>query len=75
VVTDDGPGIAAEYHDKVFMIFQTLDSRDNKESTGIGLSIVKKILETEGGTITLESELQQGTTFRFTWPKSVLSDS
>jgi hypothetical protein len=75
VVADDGPGIAAEYHDKVFMIFQTLDSRDNKESTGIGLSIVKKILETEGGAITLESELQQGTTFRFTWPKSVLSDS
>lgn len=71
-VADDGPGIAPEYHDKVFAIFQTLDSRDNKESTGIGLSIVKKILETEGGTITLESGLQQGTTFRFTWPKLVV---
>ena len=68
-VTDDGPGIAREYHDKVFAIFQTLEARDRKESTGIGLAIVKKIVETEAGTITLESEVGLGTTFRFTWPK------
>lgn len=67
-VTDDGVGIASENHEKVFGIFQTLKARDVQESTGIGLSIVKKIIETEGGNITLESELGKGTTFRFTWP-------
>ncbi|WP_416667160.1 PAS domain S-box protein [Egbenema bharatensis] len=77
-VCDDGPGIASEHHDRVFGIFQTLVSRDVKESTGIGLSIVKKIVETEGGKITLESEPGQGTTFRFTWlkqPKQVAGTS
>jgi PAS domain S-box-containing protein len=68
-ITDDGSGIAPEYHEKIFAIFQTLESRDRKESTGIGLAIVKKIVETEGGQITLESRLNQGSTFRFTWPK------
>lgn len=66
-VTDDGPGIAPEYHEKVFTIFQTLKARDEVESTGIGLSIVKKIVESAGGTIHIESDLGQGTTFRFTW--------
>ncbi|MBI4781045.1 MAG: PAS domain S-box protein [Oscillatoriophycideae cyanobacterium NC_groundwater_1537_Pr4_S-0.65um_50_18] len=69
-VTDDGRGIAPEHHEKIFAIFQTLESRDTKESTGIGLSIVKKIVETEGGVIRVESKLGEGTTFRFTWPKS-----
>ncbi len=68
-VTDDGPGIAAEYHDRIFVIFQTLTARDSKENTGVGLSIVKKIVETEGGQIRVESEVGQGTTFRFTWLK------
>lgn len=68
-VTDDGPGIAAEYHDRIFVIFQTLTARDSKENTGVGLSIVKKIVETEGGHIHVESEIGQGTTFRFTWLK------
>ena len=68
-VSDDGPGIAPENYTKVFGIFQTLTARDVKESTGIGLSIVKKIVETEGGKITLESEVGKGSTFRFTWLK------
>ncbi|MEB3279192.1 MAG: PAS domain S-box protein [Lyngbya sp.] len=68
-VTDDGPGIAPQYREKVFTIFQTLKARDQAENTGIGLSIVKKIVETQGGTIELESELGQGATFRFSWPK------
>jgi PAS domain S-box-containing protein len=68
-VSDDGQGIEPQYHDKVFQIFQTLQARDRIESTGIGLSIVKKIVETEGGKITLESELGKGATFRFTWRK------
>jgi PAS domain S-box-containing protein len=68
-VADDGQGIAPEHHEKVFQIFQTLQSRDQTESTGIGLAIVKKIIEAEGGKITLESQLGKGATFRFTWGK------
>lgn len=68
-VSDDGPGIAPQYYDKVFVIFQTLEARDKKENTGIGLAIVKKTIESKGGTIGIESELSKGTTFRFTWPK------
>ena len=68
-VADDGKGIAEEYHDKVFAIFQTLESRDKRENTGIGLAIVKRIVEEIGGAITLESQVGKGTTFRFTWLK------
>jgi PAS domain S-box-containing protein len=68
-VADDGPGIAPEHHEKVFAVFQTLQPRDRTESTGIGLAIVKKIVETEGGSISLESKLEEGAIFRFTWLK------
>ncbi|MGD1953103.1 MAG: PAS domain S-box protein [Leptolyngbyaceae cyanobacterium] len=68
-VSDDGPGIDPAFHHKVFNIFQVLEARDKVENTGIGLAIVKKTVETEGGTITLESEAGQGATFRFTWPR------
>ncbi|HEY9645173.1 MAG TPA: ATP-binding protein [Chroococcidiopsis sp.] len=74
-VTDNGQGIAPDYHHKIFVIFQTLEARDTKESTGIGLAIVKKIVEGAGGTITLDSQLNQGATFRFTWPKYPSEDS
>lgn len=66
-VSDNGPGIAPENHQRVFEIFQTLQGLENPESTGIGLSIVKKIIETEGGSIVLDSNLGEGATFRFTW--------
>ncbi len=65
-VWDNGPGIDKEYRHKVFQIFQTLTSRDEFESTGIGLSLVKKIIEAEGGKIRLESEKGEGATFFFT---------
>ena len=68
-VVDDGKGIASQYHDKIFVIFQTLESRDKRENTGIGLAIVKRIIEENGGTITLESQPGKGTSFRFTWLK------
>ncbi len=68
-VLDDGNGIAPEFHDRIFTIFQTLEARDTKESTGIGLAIVKKIVETEGGTIWIESQVGKGATFYFTWLK------
>ncbi|WP_018477144.1 sensor histidine kinase [Pontibacter roseus] len=69
-VSDDGPGIAPEYHDRIFVIFQTLQERDAVESTGVGLAIVKKIIERHGGSIWVSSSLGSGATFSFTWPKS-----
>ncbi|HYO58987.1 PAS domain-containing sensor histidine kinase [Archangium sp.] len=68
-VADNGPGIAPEYHERIWGIFQTLRARDELESTGIGLSVVKKIVEARGGRAWLESALGQGAIFRFTWPK------
>ncbi|WP_236668777.1 sensor histidine kinase [Hymenobacter rubidus] len=68
-VADDGPGIAPEYHDRIFVIFQTLTERDTFESTGVGLAIVKKIVERQGGRIGVKSAEGQGAKFIFTWPK------
>ncbi len=69
-IADDGPGISAEYHQKMFEIFKTFSRTTTADSTGIGLAIVKKIVELQGGMITLQSELGKGTTFGFTWPLS-----
>ncbi|MBF9238239.1 CHASE3 domain-containing protein [Hymenobacter sp. BT683] len=68
-VADDGPGIDPEYHDRIFVIFQTLTERDTLESTGVGLAIVKKIVERQGGRIGVKSAEGQGAKFSFTWPK------
>lgn len=68
-VTDEGPGIDRKYFDKIFKIFQTLAPHDGVQSTGIGLSIVKKIVELNGGQVWVESELGKGSTFFFTLPK------
>jgi signal transduction histidine kinase len=68
-VTDNGMGIDAIYHEKVFGIFQTLESRDKVEGTGIGLAIIKKSVEDIGGSIVLDSEPGRGARFIFTWPK------
>jgi signal transduction histidine kinase len=67
-VADDGIGIAREFADKIWGLFQTLERRDKVESTGIGLSVVRKIVESYGGQAWVESELGRGATFRFTWP-------
>jgi len=72
-VCDDGQGIAPEYHDKVFMMFQVLEPSDLESSTGIGLALVKKIVEENNGTIRLESAAGKGACFYFTWPKKVSS--
>ena len=69
-VQDNGPGIAPEHHQRIFLLFQTLRDRHTAESTGIGLSIVKRLIDDRKGTIRVESDLGQGATFIFTWPKS-----
>ncbi|WP_299117773.1 ATP-binding protein [uncultured Winogradskyella sp.] len=66
-IKDNGMGIDKKYHDKIFKIFHAL--HDNKESTGIGLSIVKKIVDLYKGEIWLKSESNKGTTFFFTIKK------
>ena len=72
-VTDNGPGIDKKYHERIFQIFQTLTPRDVHESTGIGLALVKKIVELHGGTIWIESMAGEGCTFFFTLPKEKVS--
>ncbi|MGG6298191.1 sensor histidine kinase [Leptolyngbya sp. AN02str] len=72
-VADNGPGIDPEYHHKIFTIFQTLHPRDARENTGIGLSIVKKIVETEGGSIQIQSAEGKGAKFTFTWRKKPIA--
>ncbi len=68
-ISDNGPGIEEKHFDQIFKIFQTLKSDPTGKSTGIGLTIVKKIIDLYEGRIWLESELGKGTTFYFTLPK------
>jgi light-regulated signal transduction histidine kinase (bacteriophytochrome) len=73
-VADNGPGIDPQYHDQVFVIFQTLQSRDKFESTGVGLAIVKKIIQEKGGKVWISSLNGHGVKFSFTWPKYVTNN-
>ncbi|MGJ0514828.1 MAG: sensor histidine kinase [Methylomicrobium sp.] len=70
-VTDNGPGIQARHFERIFQLFQTLNPRDRVESTGVGLAIVKKIVEQCGGQVGIESSPGQGSTFFFTLPKTI----
>jgi PAS domain S-box-containing protein len=70
-IRDDGPGIPTEYHDLIFRMFQTLKPRDEVEGSGIGLAVVKKVVERQGGRVTVKPHNGRGTVFRFTWPNSV----
>ncbi|MCB2380801.1 CHASE domain-containing protein [Shewanella sp. SR1] len=70
-VIDDGPGISSAYQNKVFEMFQTLKPRDEVEGSGLGLSLVKKTVESLGGNIQLKSQ-GRGCCFYFTWPKKIV---
>ncbi|KUP91920.1 phytochrome-like protein cph1 [Tritonibacter horizontis] len=70
-ITDDGPGIAPKYHQKIFQMFQTLRPRDEVEGSGMGLAMVEKTVSTVGGQIALTSAPGEGSCFRVTWPRPV----
>jgi signal transduction histidine kinase len=67
---DDGPGIDSQFHQRIFIMFQTLKPRDEVEGSGMGLALVKKIVEQYGGTVKVESN-GRGCCFKFTWPTSI----
>jgi PAS domain S-box-containing protein len=68
-VRDDGPGILPQFHEKIFQLFQTLKRRDEVEGTGMGLAIVKKLVERQNCRIDVHSRGDgAGTEFRFQWP-------
>lgn len=69
VFKDNGPGIEEKFHEKIFELFHTLQPKDEFESTGVGLSIVKKIIEENGGAVWVNSKTDQGSQFHFSWPK------
>ncbi|MBN2461129.1 MAG: PAS domain S-box protein, partial [Candidatus Cloacimonetes bacterium] len=69
-VSDNGPGIEKRHFERIFDMFKTLQSRDDMESSGIGLTIVKKIVEMNNGKVWVESRYGKGSTFYFTVPRS-----
>jgi signal transduction histidine kinase len=69
-VIDDGPGIPVEYRNLIFDMFKTLKPRDEKEGSGMGLALVRKIVERMGGVCGVESVRERGAEFWFEWPKS-----
>jgi signal transduction histidine kinase len=69
IVRDDGPGILPQFHEKIFQLFQTLKRRDEVEGSGMGLAVVKKLVEQQNSRITVHSQGNgSGSEFRFQWP-------
>lgn len=71
-VIDNGPGIPEQFHQRAFELFQTLRPRDEVEGSGMGLAIIKKIIETVQGAVSIHRASPRGTEIRFSWPKSIL---
>lgn len=73
-VCDNGPGIEPRYHERIIRLFEKLDTR--APGTGLGLAMVKRIVEQYGGTIAVDSMGQgQGACFRFTLPGTIINDT
>ena len=69
-ISDNGIGIPQEYLQQIFIMYKRLHTKDHFQGTGIGLSMSKKIIERMGGSIWVKSEINKGTTFHFTIPKT-----
>jgi len=74
-VADDGVGVPKEFHERIWGLFQTLERRDKVESTGIGLSVVRKIVEANHGKAWVENRARNGAAFHFTWPAVIQEES
>lgn len=72
-IADDGPGIDSRDRERIFQIFQTLKNKTSTTNTGIGLALVTKIIEQEGGKLWLEENTPRGSRFCFTWKKIALA--
>lgn len=70
-VADNGPGIAPEYHERVFQLFHTLQTKEEANSAGVGLAIVKRMVDLSGGRVWVNSHLGAGSTFYFSLPERV----
>lgn len=68
-VSDDGPGIPEPLRERAFQLFQKLNGANATDSNGVGLALVRKVVESHGGTIRIEGRQPHGAVFRFTWPK------
>lgn len=68
-VADNGKGIPVAAQERIWSLFQTLEPEDQTEGTGIGLAVVKRVVEAQGGRVWVDSEVGEGATFRFLWPK------
>jgi PAS domain S-box-containing protein len=73
-ITDNGPGIAPQFHERIFKLFQTLKPRDEVEGSGMGLSVVKKYIEYYQGRVELSSDGKNGSTFILYWPVAKLQE-
>ena len=67
-VRDNGPGIEEKYFEKIFTMFHSINNNESIENLGVGLALTKKIVELHGGTIHIESKINEGTTVFFTLP-------
>ena len=75
IVRDDGPGIAPEFHERIFQLFQTLKRRDEVKGSGMGLAVVKRLVDQQNGVITVHSQGNgKGAEFRVRWPLSLSSE-
>jgi hypothetical protein len=72
-IANDGPGIDPKHHEQIFEMFKTLRPRDEVEGSGMGLSIIKKMLDYHGQKISVSSSGERGVSFSFSWPKHISS--
>ena len=70
-VADNGPGVEPKYHEKIFQMFETLRPKSENDNTGVGLPIVKKLVEEANGSIKVESVEGGGAAFVFLWPENI----